>query len=254
MNNKQFQDKVVIVTGASSGIGRATAIAFGREGAKVVVACRRQVEGEETVRLIETAGGVGRFVQTDVSQAAEAGRMVAETIQTFGRLDFAFNNAGVAEAPGAFVDQPEEAFDRVMDVTVKGIWLCMKAEIPEMLKRGGGAIVNMSSIAGVVGAPGAPLYTASKHAVIGLTKATALEYAKSGIRINAICPGAIETETLEGYFRLNPAVKQMMVEGHPIGRLGTPEEVAGAVLWLCAPESAFIVGQSLLIDGGYTAR
>jgi NAD(P)-dependent dehydrogenase (short-subunit alcohol dehydrogenase family) len=250
----RFLNKVVLVTGSSSGIGRTTAIAFAREGAKVIVACRRQTEAEETVRMIEAAGSVGRFIQTDVSRASDVERMVAETINSFGRLDCAFNNAGGAESPKAFIEQPEEAFDRVMDVTVKGVWLCMKAEIPQMLKAGGGAIVNMSSIAGVVGAPGAPIYTASKHAVIGLTKSTALEFAKSGIRINAVCPGAIETETLEGYFSQNQGVKESMVAGHPIGRLGKPEEVAGAVLWLCSQDAAFIVGHSLLIDGGYTAQ
>jgi NAD(P)-dependent dehydrogenase (short-subunit alcohol dehydrogenase family) len=254
MNSKRFLHKVALVTGASSGIGRATAIAFAREGAKVIVACRRQLQGEETVRLIEEAGSIGRFVQTDVSRASEVDRMVSETINAFGRLDFAFNNVGIAESPQPFVDQPEEAFDQVMDVTVKGVWLCLKAEIPQMLKTGGGAIVNMSSIAGVVGMPGAPIYTASKHAVIGLTKSTALEFAKSGIRINAICPGAVETESLQLFFRQNEGVRKSMVEGHPIGRLGKPEEVAGAVIWLCSQEAAFVVGQSLLIDGGYTAR
>ncbi len=250
----RFPDKVVIVTGASAGIGRTTAIAFAREGAKVVVACRREAEGKDTVRSIKEAGGTGLFVQTDVSRAANVERMVAETVKAFGRLDIAFNNVGGAEAPLPFVEQSEEAFDSVMAATVKGVWLGMRAEIPAMLKAGGGVIVNMSSIAGVVGAPGAPIYTASKHAVIGLTKSTALEYAPQGIRINALCPGAIETESLEAYFRTNEAVRQSMIAGHPIGRLGKPEEVADAVLWLCSPESSFMVGHSLMLDGGYTAR
>jgi NAD(P)-dependent dehydrogenase (short-subunit alcohol dehydrogenase family) len=254
MNPKRFLNKVAHVTGASSGIGRATAIAFAREGAKVIVACRRQPEGEETVRLMEAVGSAGKFVQTDVSRAADVEQMVSETIKAFGRLDIAFNNAGAAESPMAFVDQPEEVFDRVMDVTVKGVWLCMKAEIPPMLRVGGGVIVNMGSIAGVVGSPGAPIYAASKHAVIGLTKSTALAYAKSGLRINAICPGAVETESLAGYFHENPAVRQSLVAGHPIGRLGTPQEVANAVLWLCSNEATFMIGQSLILDGGYTAQ
>jgi NAD(P)-dependent dehydrogenase (short-subunit alcohol dehydrogenase family) len=254
MYSKKILNKVVIVTGASSGIGWTTAVAFAREGAKVFVAARRPKEGEETARMIEEAGSAGRFVQTDVSHAEDVEKMVSEAIHSFGRLDIAFNNVGIAENPGPFVDQPEEAFDRVMDVTVKGIWLCMKAEIPQLLKAGGGAIVNMSSIAGVVGVSGAPIYTASKHAVVGLTKATALEFAKSGIRINAICPGAIETESLEGYFRENESIKKKFVGAHPIGRLGTPEEVASAVLWLCSEDSAFMVGNALLMDGGYTVQ
>lgn len=254
MSTKKFANKVALVTGAGSGIGRAAALAFACEGAKVVVVGRRKKEGEETVRLINEAGSTGLFVATDVSRAEDVSRMMEKSLHAFGRLDIAFNNAGTAELPTSFVDQPEEAFDRVMDVAVKGIWLCMKAEIAAMLKTGGGAIVNMSSIAGIVGTPAAPIYTASKHAVIGLTKATALEFAKSGIRINAICPGAIETETLAGYFSQNVDIKEMMVSKHPIGRLGTSDEVAAAVLWLCSPEAAFVAGHSLVIDGGYTAQ
>lgn len=254
MSSKRFSGKIVIITGASSGIGRATAVAFGKEEATVVVAARRREQSLETVRLVVAAGGRAQFVETDVTKADDVERMVAATVAAYGRVDIAFNNAGGAESPMPFVEQPEAAFDQVMDVAVKGTWLCMKAVIAAMLKTGGGAIVNMSSIAGVVGVPGVPIYTASKHAVLGLTKATALEHARAGIRINAICPGAVETEGLAGYFNLQPAVKEAMLSAHPVGRLGTPEEVAAAVLWLSSAESSFMTGQALMLDGGHTIR
>lgn len=256
MSTKRFSEKVVIITGASSGIGRATAVAFGKEGATVVVAARRREQSEETVRLVEAVGGRAQFVETDVTKAGDVERMVAAAVSAYGRVDIAFNNAGGAESPLPFIEQPESAFDQVMDVAVKGTWLCMKAEIAAMLRNGfdGGVIVNMSSIAGVVGVPGAPIYTASKHAVLGLTKATALEHARSGIRINAICPGAVETEVLVAYFEQNPVVKTGMAARHPLGRLASPEEVAAAVLWLSSAESSFMTGQALMLDGGYTIQ
>lgn len=254
MTYPNFQNKVALITGASSGIGRATAIAFARADAKIVVVSRRPAENEETLRLISQAGSSGHFVQTDVSSARDVEAMVAETVQQFGRLDFAFNNAGIVESQKPFLEQPEETFDRVMDVTVKGVWLCMKAQIRQMLQTGGGAIVNMSSIAGVVGGPGVPIYTASKHAVLGLTRATAIEFAKAGIRINAVCPGSIETEMLAGYFKESEDTKKHMMASHPIGRLGKAEEVASAVLWLCSEGAGFVVGHPLLVDGGYTAQ
>lgn len=254
MSSTRFSGKVVIITGASSGIGRATAVAFGKEEATVVVAARRREQSLETVRLVEAAGGRAQFVEADVTKAGDVERMVAATVAAYGRVDIAFNNAGGAEAPLPFVEQPEAAFDQVMDVAVKGTWLCMKAEIAAMFKTGGGVIVNMSSIAGVVGVPGAPIYTASKHAVLGLTKATALEHARAGIRINAICPGAVETESLMAYFEQNPVVKMGMAAGHPLGRLASPEEVAAAVLWLSSGESSFMTGQALMLDGGYTIQ
>lgn len=254
MNSRKFADRVVIVTASSSGIGRATALAFGREGARVVVACRRHQEGEETVRQIEASGGTARFIRTDVSRAADVATLVRETVEHFGRLDFAFNNAGVAEAPMAFSDQTEDAFDAVMNVTVKGTWLCMRAEAPAILRSGGGAIVNMASIAAVVGSQGAPIYAAAKHAVVGLTKSAALEYAKRGLRVNAVCPGVIETPSIEQYCVQSPALKARLLSAHPAGRFGTPEEVAAAVLWLCSPETGFMTGHSLVIDGGYTIQ
>lgn len=251
----EFTGKVAIVTGGSAGIGRATAVAFAREGAKVVVASRRMKEGDETVQLVRQAGSDGFFIKTDVAKAADVRAMVEKTVATYGRLDYAFNNAGVVEPkPGPLVEQTEETFDQVVNVNVKGVWLSMKYEIPEMLKRGGGAIVNMSSVAGVIGFPGIGIYIASKHAVIGLTKAAAVEYSKSGVRVNAVNPAAIETDMLAHVAGDNPEALAQMAAGHPIGRVGRPEEVADAVIWLCSDKASFVTGHSLLVDGGYTAQ
>ena len=250
-----FTGKVAIVTGGSSGIGRATAIAFAREGVKVVVASRRIKEGEETVQLVKQAGSEGFFIRTDVAKAADVRAMVEKTVATYGRLDYAFNNAGVIEqTPGPLVEQSEETFGRIMDINVKGVWLSMKYEIPEMLKHGGGAIVNMSSVAGVVGFPGMGIYVASKHAVVGLTKAAAVEYSKSGVRVNAVNPAAIETEMLAHFVADNAEVRAQMAAAHPIGRTGRPEEIADAVIWLCSDKASFVTGHALLVDGGYTAH
>jgi NAD(P)-dependent dehydrogenase (short-subunit alcohol dehydrogenase family) len=250
-----FTGKVAIVTGGSAGIGRAAAIAFAREGAKVVVASRRTKEGEETVQLVRQAGSDGFFIKTDVAKAADVRAMVEKTIATYGRLDYAFNNAGVIEEkPGPLVEQSEETFARIMDINVKGVWLSMKYEIPEMLKHGGGAIVNMSSVAGFVGFPGLGIYIASKHAVIGLTKSAAVEYSKSGVRVNAVNPAAIETDMLAHVAGDDPEAVTQMAAGHPIGRIGRPEEVADAVIWLCSDKASFVTGHSLLVDGGYTAQ
>ena len=251
----EFTGKVAIVTGGSAGIGRATAVAFAREGAKVVVASRRVEEGEETVHLIRQAGSDGLFIKTDVAKAADVRTMVEKTVATYGRLDYAFNNAGVVEPkPGPLVEQTEEAFDQIVNVNVKGVWLSMKYEIPEMLKHGGGAIVNMSSVAGMVGFPGVGIYVASKHAVIGLTKTAALEYSKSGVRVNAVNPGAIETDMLAHVAGGNAEARAQMGAMHPIGRIGKPEEVADAVIWLCSDKASFVTGHSLLVDGGLTAQ
>lgn len=250
-----FKGKVAIVTGGSSGIGRAAAIAFAREGAKVVVASRRIKEGEETVQLVKKAGSDGFFIKTDVAKAADVRIMVEKTVATYGRLDYAFNNAGVIEqTPGPLVEQSEETFGRIMDINVKGVWLSMKYEIPEMLKRGGGAIVNMSSVAGVVGFPGLGIYIASKHAVVGLTKAAAVEYSKSGVRVNAVNPAAIETDMLGHVVGDNAEARAQMAAMHPIGRTGRPEEIADAVIWLCSDKASFVTGHALLVDGGYTAQ
>jgi NAD(P)-dependent dehydrogenase (short-subunit alcohol dehydrogenase family) len=250
----EFQGKVAIVTGGTSGIGRAAAVAYAREGAKVVVAGRRAAEGEETVRLLRAKGGEGFFVSTDVSKAAQVKELVERTMQKFGRLDFAFNNAGIEHEPTPFLEQDEETFDRVMDINVKGVWLSMKYEIPAMLKTGGGSIVNTSSVLGVTAFPATEIYVASKHAVIGLTKSTALEFGKQGIRVNAILPAVIDTDMYQRFVGEKPEMRAQMTALHPIGRIGKSEEIADAAIWLSSSKSSFVTGHSLLVDGGFTAQ
>lgn len=250
---KTLQDKVALITGGTTGIGRATAIAFARQGAKVVVSGRRQKEGEETVKLIKEAGGTGIFLAADVGKAADVKNLVERTVATFGRLDIAFNNAGIESsviAPTA--DQDDADFDQVFAINVKGVYLSMKYQIPAMLKTGGGSIINTSSVAGVIGMPGAGPYVASKHAVIGLTKNAALEYAKLGIRVNAVAPAAIETPMLDRFTESVP--RDLLTSLHPIGRLGKPEEIADAAVWLASSQSSFVTGQTIAVDGGFTAQ
>lgn len=247
----EFDHKVALVTGGSSGIGRAAALAFAQKGAKVVVASRRVKESEETVALIQAAGGEAIFVQTDVTQAAEVENLIAKTVATYDRLDYAFNNAGIEGAVGPSIEQTEETWDQIIDTNLKGVWLSMKYQIPQMLKQGGGAIVNNASAGGLIGLPNASIYIASKHGVIGLTKTLALEHAKDNIRINTVCPGGIDTDMVTRVFGENKAGFRLQ---HPIGRLGKPEEVASAVVWLCADDASFVTGHSLAIDGGYTAQ
>lgn len=250
---KDLQGKVGIVTGGTSGIGRETAVLFAKAGARVVVAGRREAEGKETIGLIRGAGGEGLFVKTDVSRTAEVQALVQKTVEKFGRLDVAFNNAGIEGNWLPIAEQPEEDWDRTIAINLKGVWLCLKYEIQQMLKQdGGGAIVNMASIGGLMGSAGAATYSASKHGVMGLTKSAALENAKSGIRVNAVCPAVIETpmaERLFGKARSN----QRLLDMHPIGRFGTPMEVAEAVLWMCSDRASFMTGQSLVLDGGFLA-
>jgi NAD(P)-dependent dehydrogenase (short-subunit alcohol dehydrogenase family) len=251
----RFSGKVAFVTGGTSGIGRAAAVAFANEEARVVVTGRREGEGQDTVRLVKEAGGEGIFVKTDVTHEADVRAAVAQTIAAYGRLDFAFNNAGFFGEAWDVTEQTEEQFDRTMNTNVKGVWLCMKHQIPPMLKSGGGSIVNDASTLGVVGMAGGALYAASKHAVIGLTKATALAYAKSGVRINAVCPGVIAgTDMHNASAGANEELKQLLLRMHPLGRFGRPDEVASAVVWLCSEGAGFVTGHALLIDGGYTAQ
>jgi NAD(P)-dependent dehydrogenase (short-subunit alcohol dehydrogenase family) len=251
---KEFDGKVALVTGGGSGIGRATAIAFAREGAKVVIGNRNTQRGEETVSMIRDAGGTASFKRTDVLVAAEIEALVDHAMKTHGRLDVAFNNAGIEGDVRPLVEQTEANYDAVMNINVKGVWLSMKYEIPRMLKQGGGAIVNCSSVAGLVGFPGLAIYIASKHAVIGLTKTAALEYSAQGIRINAVNPAVIDTEMVDRLAAGIGTKKEDLAPLHPIGRLGRVEEIADAVLWLCSSKASFVTGHSLIVDGGFTAR
>jgi NAD(P)-dependent dehydrogenase (short-subunit alcohol dehydrogenase family) len=246
--------KVAIITGGSSGIGRATAIALAKERVKITVAARRAKEGEETVRLVKEAGSEGIFVKTDVAKEDDVRSLVEKSVKTYGRLDYAFNNAGIEEMMTPLIDQTSDIFDQIMNVNVKGVWLCMKYEIPEMIRNGGGAIVNTSSGAGVIGFPQMPIYIASKHAVLGLTKSAALEYAKSGIRINAVAPGGVETDMVERLTEHNKQWRETLRSMHPIGRNADPKEIANAVVWLLSDKASFVLGHTLLVDGGLVSR
>ncbi|WP_157260160.1 SDR family oxidoreductase [Chamaesiphon minutus] len=254
--------KVAIVTGGTSGIGRAAAIAYAQQGAKVVVAGRRVAEGEETVRMIKAVRGDAIFVQTDVTQASAVKATIDRAVSTFGRIDIAFNNAGVFGESASLLDQTDDEYDRMMNANVKSVWLCMKYEIAQMIEQGNGAfasggttcIVNTASILATIAMPNIPLYVASKHAVVGLTKATALQYAKSGIRVNAVSPGAIATEMIEQATGGQDEAKAYMAGLHPIGRLGKPEEIANAVLWLSSDAASFVTGETLMVDGGFVAQ
>ena len=250
----RLEGKVALVTGGNSGIGRATAIQFAQEDARVVIAARRASEGEEAVEMIRKVGGEAIFVKTDVSQGYEVEAMVDKTVETYGRLDFAHNHAAI-EGPMAITHEyPEEDWDRVISINLKGVWLRMKYEIPQMLKQGGGAIVNSTSSLGLVSVPGASAYVASKSGVIGLTKTAALENAEAGIRVNTVRLGYIRTPMVERVFSASPDAERLTIEKHPIGRLGNPEEVAQTVVWLCSDAASFVTGHAMAVDGGYVAQ
>jgi NAD(P)-dependent dehydrogenase (short-subunit alcohol dehydrogenase family) len=250
----RFNGKVVLVTGGTSGIGKVTALAFAKEGAKVVLSGRREQEGQAVVEEIKKAGGGAHFVRADVAQEADVKRLVDETVARFGRLDVAFNNAGV-EWVGAFGEVTEADYRRIFDINVWGVITSMKYEIPAMLKTGGGAIINTSSVAGHIGLAGASVYIASKHAVEGLTKVIALEYAKQGIRVTAVAPAAIATDMLDRFVGGTDTEQgKGLAAAHPVGRVGRSEEVAAAVLYLASDAAKFTTGISLPVDGGYLAQ
>ncbi len=250
----KLEGKVAIVTGGGSGIGRATSLAFASEGAKVVVADVVAKGGEETTRMIRDAHGEAIFVKVDVSNAEQVKAMVDKTIEVFGRLDCAANNAGISPAPISISRCTEESWDSVIDINLKGVFLCMKFEVPRMLKGDGGSIVNTASMVGLVGDGGHPAYAASKHGVVGLTKTVAIMYGKAGIRVNAVCPGVIRTPMSEKSFAEHPELKAMSIAMAPMDRFAEAEEVARAIVWLCTNDASFITGHALPVDGGYVAR
>jgi NAD(P)-dependent dehydrogenase (short-subunit alcohol dehydrogenase family) len=254
--NENFAGKVAFVTGSASGIGRATALAFAHEGASVVAADVSQQGNQETARQIEEQGGRALTVRCDVTKSEDIKAALNKTIEAFGRLDFAFNNAGIEpKRPAPTAEYEQEEWDRIFDINLRGMFLCMKHEIPLILKHGdGGAIVNTSSGAGIIGIKGSPAYTAAKHGVIGLTKAAALDYAAQNIRINAVCPGYIETPMMERFTGGTAEGRAKVIAEEPVGRMGKPEEIAAAVIWLCSDAAAFMVGHALVIDGGQTVQ
>ena len=250
----QLDGKVALITGAGSGIGRASALAFAREGARVAVADIVVEGGEETVRMVQEAGGEAFFIKVDVANAADVEAMVNTVVDTYGRIDCAYNNAGIEGRLASTDAYPEDVFDKVIAINLTGVWLCMKYELPHMLKQGSGAIVNTASGAGLIGVAGMSAYVASKHGVVGLTKTAALEYAKSGIRVNAVCPGLIQTPMVERITAEQPQLGEALVAAEPIGRTGKPEEIAESAVWLCSDAASFVTGHAMSVDGGFVAQ
>ena len=249
----RLEGKISLITGGGSGIGKASALAFAREGSKVVVADINVDGGEETVRIIQDTGGEATFVRADVSKASDVTAMVSHAVHTYNRLDCAFNNAGVAGSRGRIHEYSEDDWSRVLDINLTGVWLCMKHEIIQMLNQGGGAIVNTASVMGLVGGSRSPAYAATKHGVVGLTKTAAVDYAREGIRVNAVCPGYIRTPMIEQGILSDLVAEERVVSRHPMNRLGTPEEIAETVVWLCSDAASFVTGHAMAVDGGYVA-
>lgn len=247
-----FKDKVILITGSTFGIGKTTALAFAARGAKVVLS--DYIQDEDTEKTIKENGNEAIFIKCDVSKEEDVKNLVAETVAHFGRLDFCFNNAGIEGSPAPATECTNENWDKTININLTGVWYCMKYQIPEMLKTGGGSIVNNASIAGLVGFGSMPAYVASKHGVVGLTKNVALDYAKQGIRVNAVCPGVIHTPMIDRFTGGDQAAMDQLKAGKPMGRIGQPEEIAETVIFLCSDGASFITGQSIAVDGGWTVQ
>ena len=249
-----MQGKVAMVTGASTGIGRAAALAFARDGVQLALGDVDVERGAATVAEVAALGCEAIFLRADVSDGVSVADLVRGTVDRFGRLDFAFNNAGIEGSQAPTADCTIENWNRTIAVNLTGVFLCMREEIPRMLEHGGGVIVNNSSVAGLVGFAGIPAYTASKHGILGLTKTAALEYATLGIRVNAVCPGVIQTEMITRFTHGDAEAASQLLQTEPVGRLGTPNEIADAVIWLCSERASFVTGQAIAVDGGFVAR